>query len=209
MIFFFFQPPPRHLNNSINEAASPPYRRRADWQSHNGCNSWDSMSSGGGDERSVGAGSGEVEKGERIGARSVIPFHCPPTPPPVPCIIFFFLLRQRLSWQYWTQFPWREAEPFHRFSHWWRHSGKGTILTSYLTWQNNQLWLIYGLMRVLFGRWPKLATRSFHDMEVMRAHVLCINNTLILDCFTNSKNAVKQDLNQCFALALHDPPPPE
>lgn len=72
--FFFLPPPPhRHLNNSISEAASPPCRRRADWQTHNGCNSWDSMSSGRGDERSVGAGSGEVEKGGRVGARSVIP----------------------------------------------------------------------------------------------------------------------------------------
>lgn len=54
---------------------------------------------------------------------------------------------------------------------------------------------------------PQLATRSFHDTEEIRAHVLCINNTFISDCFTSSESTGKQDLNQCFELALHETPP--
>ena len=118
-----------HLNNSISGAASPAQgpQRTGDWQIrksviHETRWAWAEQK-----EPEL-----EVERQNLSGLvlSSLI------TPlslfPPFPCFIFF-LLRWRLSWRYWTQFPWRMAEPkpFHHFIHPW---GKGAIMTSYPGW---------------------------------------------------------------------------
>lgn len=105
-----------HLNNSISEAASPAQGawRRVDRQIHNGWDSWNYRWARA--EEKVGAGSWERENLSGLELSSLItPLSLFP-----PFLVLFFLLRRRLSWQYWTQFPWRKAEPesFHHFIHW-------------------------------------------------------------------------------------------
>lgn len=65
----------------------------------------------------------------------------PPLSVSPPSRLIFFLPYCRLSWQYWTQFPWRKAEPepLCHFIHWDDTVvKKKTILTPHLVGWNNE-----------------------------------------------------------------------
>ncbi len=105
-----------HLNNSISEAASPAQgaQRRDDWQICGAVIHETRWARAEEEESEL-----EVERENLSGlvlSSLITPFHCFPSF----LVLFFSLLCWRLSWQYWTQFPWRKAEPepFHHFIHW-------------------------------------------------------------------------------------------
>lgn len=120
-----------HLSDSISGAAS---WRRADWRVQT--DSWKQMSWGTGEESRVHS---EDPSGFVPSASITAPFSVPP-----PSRLIFFLPYCRLSWQYWTQFPWRKAEPepLCHFIHWDDTVvKKKTILTPHLVGWNNETFL--------------------------------------------------------------------
>lgn len=138
------------------------------------------MSSGRGESRSW-----KLRERESVRAWTVILDYSPFIVPPF--LVLFFLLRRRLSWQYWTQFPWRKAEPesFHHFIHWGDTVEKGPSWP--LAWSNNKLsfYFIYGFMRMLFRGWPITDNVDFPlYMRDNSSHVIyTVNYTSILHCF--------------------------